>query len=76
MKCIENIFYFLFTVESDQKKHVQFFVRVSLKLSELCFYHFVKLEYVTRSPVNRQALTDNRHFKKETEIVVLFLQHI
>jgi len=31
LKCIENIFYLLFSVEFDQKLRVHFFVRVSLK---------------------------------------------
>jgi len=30
MKCIENIFYLIFSAESNQKKHVYFFVQVSL----------------------------------------------
>jgi len=30
IKCIENIFYLIFSTESNQKKHVYFFVRVSL----------------------------------------------
>jgi len=32
IKCIENIFYLIFSTETNQKKHVYFFVRVSIPL--------------------------------------------
>jgi len=30
IECIENMFYLIFSTESNQKKHVYIFVRVSL----------------------------------------------